>query len=67
MLNELIEKIEVHQAEKVDGVWEQKLTIYYNCVGASFIPDTDSLPIPDVTVNTRRGVFVTYAPQSTAV
>lgn len=67
MLNELIEKIEVHQAEKVDGVWEQKLTIYYNCVGAIFIPDTDSLPIPDVTVNTRRGVFVTYAPQSTAV
>ena len=67
MLNELIEKIEVHQAEKVDGVWEQKLTIYYNCVGAIFIPDTESLPIPDVTVNTRRGVFVTYAPQNTAV
>lgn len=67
MLNELIEKIEVHQAEKIDGVWEQKLTIHYNCVGAIFIPDTDSLPIPDVTVNTRRGVFVTYAPQSTAV
>lgn len=67
MLNELIEKIEVHQAEKVDGVWEQKLTIHYNCVGAIFIPDTDSLPIPDVTVNTRRGVFVTYAPHSTAV
>lgn len=67
MLNELIEKIEVHHAEKIDGVWEQKLTIHYNCVGAIFIPDTDSLPIPDVTVNTRRGVFVTYAPQSTAV
>lgn len=67
MLNELIEKIEVHQAEKIDGIWEQKLTIHYNCVGAIFIPDTDSLPIPDVTVNTRRGVFVTYAPQSTAV
>lgn len=66
MLNELIEKIEVHQAEKIDGVWEQKLTIRYNCVGAIFIPDTDCLPIPDVTVNTRRGVFVTYAPQSTA-
>lgn len=67
MLNELIEKIEVHQAEKIDGVWEQKLTIHYNCVGAIFIPDTDSLPIPYVTVNTRRGVFVTYAPQNTAV
>lgn len=45
----------------------KKLTIHYNCVGGIFIPDTDSLPIPDVTVNTRRGVFVTYVPQSTAV
>lgn len=56
-----------HVAEKIDGVWEQKLTIHYNCVGAIFIPDTDSLPIPDVTVNTRRGVFVTYVPQNTTV
>lgn len=36
--NELIEKIEVHQAEKIDGVWEQRLTIHYNCVGTIFIP-----------------------------
>ncbi len=34
MLNELIECIEVHQAEKIDGKWEQRLTIHYNCVGA---------------------------------
>ena len=39
MLNELIEKIEVHQAEKIDGEWVQKLTIHYNCVGAIFIPE----------------------------
>ena len=39
MLNELIERIEVHQAEKLDGKWEQRLTIHYNCVGAIFIPD----------------------------
>ena len=62
MLNELIERIEVHQAEKIDGQWVQKLTIHYNCIGALFIPDTDSLPVPDVTVNTRRGVCVTYEP-----
>lgn len=62
MLNELIQRIEVHQAEKIDGEWVQKLTIHYNCIGALFIPDTDSLPAPDVTVNTRRGVFVTYEP-----
>ena len=62
MLNELVNNIEVHQAEKIDGEWVQKLTIHYNCVGALFIPDTDSLPVPDVTVNTRRGVYVTYEP-----
>ena len=40
MLNELVNHIEVHQAEKIDGEWVQKLTIHYNCVGALFIPDT---------------------------
>ena len=62
MLNELIDRIEVHQAEKIEGEWVQKLTIHYNCIGALFIPDTDTLPVPDVTVNTRRGVYVTYEP-----
>ena len=33
MLNELVEKIEVFNAEKIDGVWEQRLRIHYNCVG----------------------------------
>ena len=62
MLNELVNHIEVHQAEKIDGEWVQKLTIHYNCVGALFIPDTEALPVPEVTVNTRRGVYVTYEP-----
>ena len=62
MVNELIDHIEVYQAEKIDGEWVQKLTIHYICIGALFIPDTDSLPVPDVTVNTRRGVYVTYEP-----
>ena len=62
MLNELVNHIEVHQAEKIDGEWVQKLTIHYNCVGALFIPDTEALPTSEVTVNTRRGVYVTYEP-----
>ena len=62
MVNELIDHIEVYQAERVNGEWVQKLTIYYNCVGALFIPDTPSMPVPDVTVNTRRGVYVSYEP-----
>ena len=66
MLNELIEKIEVFNAEKVDGVWEQRLRIHYNCVGAIEIPDLIPLPAPEVSVNTRKGVVVNYAPSSIA-
>ena len=62
MLNELINRIEVHQAEKINGEWVQRLTIHYNCIGALFIPNTEPLPVPNVTVNTRRGVYVTYEP-----
>ena len=67
MLNELIDHIEVHQAEKIDGIWEQHLVIHYNCVGAIFIPDVLPLPAPQVSVNTRKGVVVNYAPGQLAV
>lgn len=58
MLNELIEKI--------DGVWEQRLRIRYNCVGVIEIPDLIPLPAPEVSVNTRKGVVVNYAPSTIA-
>ena len=64
MLNELIDKIEVHQAEKVSGVWRQRLTIHYNCVGAITLPDTATIQAPHVTMNTRHGVYVTYEPDT---
>ena len=67
MLNELIEKIEVFNAEKIDGVWEQWLRIHYNCVGTIEIPTVLPLPIPEVSVNTRKGVVVNYAPCELAV
>ena len=60
MLNELVEKIEVYNAEKIDGEWVQRLRIHYNCVGEMNIPNELALPIPAVTVNTRKGVFVSY-------
>ena len=66
MLNELVEKIEVYNAEKINGVWEQRLRIHYNCVGEITIPKMLPLPIPDVTVNTRKGVFVNYTPAEIA-
>jgi len=67
MLNELIDKIEVFNAEKIDGVWEQRLRIHYNCVGTIEIPTVLPLPIPEVSVNTRKGVVVNYAPCELAV
>jgi len=67
MLNELIERIEVHQAEKVNGEHRQKLTIHYNCVGSIAIPDVLPLPEPDIRIQTRKGVAVSYSPSKQAV
>ena len=64
MLDELVQYIEVHQAEKVNGTWVQRLTIHYNCVGAITIPGALPLPMPDITVNTRKGVYVSYQPDT---
>ena len=66
MLNELVKKIEVYHAEKIDGVWAPRLRIHYNCVGEITIPEMLPLPIPDMTVNTRKGVFVNYTPAEIA-
>ena len=61
MLNELIDRIEVSHAEKIDGVQVQKLKIHYACVGSIEIPDALPLPEPDVLVQTRKGVAVSYS------
>jgi hypothetical protein len=61
MLNELVEKIEVHQSENVDGLNVQRFVIHYACVGNIEIPDLSKLPRTNVTVNTRRGVNISYA------
>jgi hypothetical protein len=57
--------MEVHQAEKVNGVYEQKITIYYHCIGSIEIPGM----IPDVRIdmNTRKGVNVTYITSKRAI
>ena len=60
MLNALIERIEVFQSEKIDGVHRQRLKIYYNCVGEIETPTTFTMP--EITMQTRKGVTVTYEP-----
>ena len=61
MLNELIDKIEVYQAEKIDGKRYSGLKFHYNCIGAIEIPDLSKLPENNVSVHTRQGVNVQYA------
>ncbi|MEG1953968.1 MAG: recombinase family protein, partial [Hydrogenoanaerobacterium sp.] len=63
MLNELVDRIEVHQSEKIDGIHRQELTIYYNCIGSIEIPDKEKLEKPSIIMQTRRGVTVGYAPR----
>ena len=41
--------------------------IHYNCVGTIEIPSALPLPTPDVSVNTRKGVVVNYAPCDIAI
>ena len=64
MVTELIEHIEVHHTEKIDGVKTQKLVIYYNCIGSINIPDDVSIPEVDITMKTRKGVELTYVPDA---
>lgn len=60
MLNELIDHIEVYHAEIVDGVKTQKITIYYNCIGSIEIPEDLPIAVPEITLQTRKGVTVSY-------
>ena len=63
MLSELIEKIEVFHAEKVDGVTVQRLNIHYHCVGEIEIPESAEIPAVETTIHTRQGVDVVYYPK----
>ena len=59
-VGDLIQRIEVHQAENVDGVHFQRLAIHYNYVGEMEGPDT--LAVPEITMQTRKGVAASYLP-----
>ena len=67
MLNELIEKIEVYQTEKINGIWQQKLRIHYHGISPISIPENLSIPNCEVTMNTRKGVNVQCSPLATSI
>lgn len=60
ILNELVDHIEVHHAETVDGKQTQRIDIFYNCIGSIEIPKEIEIPIPQITLQTRKGVDVIY-------
>jgi hypothetical protein len=37
------------------------MNIHYNCIGVIDIPESVSLEMPGITVNTRKGVSVSYS------
>ena len=61
ILNELIEKIEVYQSEKIDGKTVQRLKIHYNCIGTMEIPNLKQIPDNNVKIHTRQGVDIEYS------
>ena len=67
MVAELIDHIEVYHAEKQDGVTNQRVVIYYNCIGAFDVPDRRKIPEADIIMETRKGVALSYAPDQVAV
>ena len=67
MVAELIDHIEVYHAEKQDGITNQRVVIYYNCIGAFDVPDRRKIPEADMIMETRKGVALSYAPEQVAV
>lgn len=67
MVAELIDHIEVYHAEKQDGVTNQRVVLYYNCIGAFDVPDRRKIPEADIIMETRKGVALSYAPEQVAV
>ena len=61
ILREFIDHIVVHHAENLKGERIQKIEIFYNCIGAFEAPKMDELPRPQIQLNTRKGVAISYS------
>ena len=67
MVAELIDHIEVYHAEKQDGITNQCVVIYYNCIGAFDVLDRRKILEADITMGMRKGVALSCAPEQVAV
>ena len=66
MMTELIDRIVVHHAEKAGKETTQRVTIYYNCIGAFTVPEWKNIPEIEILIPTRKGVAIDYSPQQWA-
>ena len=67
MVAELIDHIEVYHAEKQDGITNQCVVIYYNCIGAFDVSDRRKIPEADIIMKMRKGVALSCASEQVAV
>ena len=65
IVNKLVEKIVVHQAQGVGKNRMQQLEIHYNFVGVLDLPDIEEVP-NSVIIDTRQGVAVEYITRKAA-
>mgnify|MGYP000008116282 CR=1 FL=1 len=66
------EKKKIRQFENREKMLRQKLSnqrvvIYYNCIGAFDVPDRRKIPETDIIMETRKGVALSYAPEQVTV
>ena len=62
-------KKKIRQLENREKVLRQKLSnqrvvIYYNCIGAFDVPDRRKIPEADIIMETRKGAARSYAPEN---
>ena len=60
LLQELIDRIEVHEVEGKSKDRIQRIVIYYRFVGHLDVPDR--IGLEDIIENTRKGVAIRYLP-----
>ena len=62
ILHSFIDHIKVYQAQKVDGRWQQRIDIFYNCIGSFTVP-AEEAPANhcETTLLTRKGVTISHA------
>ena len=62
-------KKKIRQFENREKMLRQKLSnqrvvIYYNCIGAFDVPDRRKIPEADIITETRKGAARSYAPEN---